>query len=98
MIKTPKENQEFKRWINPNPGDPAKPRQTRPKRLAPSGRAQTCQVSLTPTQAVWLASRGCPASAVLRMLVEDAMKADQADQDDLSDRSPARPDLALQSP
>jgi len=50
---------------------------TRPKRLAPSGRAHTCQVSLTPAQAAWLASRGCPASAVLRMLVDDAMKADQ---------------------
>jgi hypothetical protein len=43
---------------------------TRPKRLAPSGRAQTCQVSLTPAQADWLASRGCPASAYLRQLVE----------------------------
>jgi hypothetical protein len=70
MIKTPKENQEFKRWVNPNP----KPRQTRPKRLSPSGRAHTCQVSLTPAQADWLASRGCPASAVLRMLVDDAMR------------------------
>jgi hypothetical protein len=49
---------------------------TRPKRLAPSGRASTCQVSLTPAQAEWLASRGCPASAVLRMLVDDAMKSD----------------------
>jgi len=76
MIKTPKENQEFKRWVNPKPGDPAKPRQTRPKRLAPSGRAHTCQVSLTPAQADWLASRGCPASAVLRMLVDDAMRSD----------------------
>jgi hypothetical protein len=47
---------------------------TRPKRLAPSGRAHTCQVSLTPAQAAWLASRGCPASAVLRMLVDDAMQ------------------------
>jgi hypothetical protein len=46
---------------------------TRPKRLAPSGRAHTCQVSLTPAQAAWLASRGCPASAVLRQLVEREM-------------------------
>jgi hypothetical protein len=49
---------------------------TRPKRLGTSGRAQTCQVSLTPAQAVWLASQGCPASAVLRMLVDDAMRLD----------------------
>ena len=64
----------FKRWVNPNLADPPKPRQTRPKRLSPSGRAHTCQVSLTPAQAAWLASRGCPASAVLRMLVDDAMQ------------------------
>jgi len=47
---------------------------TRPKRLSPSGRAHTCQVSLTPAQAAWLASRGIPASAVLRSLVDDAMR------------------------
>jgi hypothetical protein len=46
---------------------------TRPKRLAPSGRAHTCQVSLTPAQAAWLASRGVTASAYLRGLVEHEM-------------------------
>jgi len=47
---------------------------TRPKRLAPDGPAQRCNVSLTPAQAAWLVSQGCPASAVLRMLVDDAMQ------------------------
>ena len=62
-------------------GDTMERTRNRPKRLAPSGRAQTCQVSLTPAQAVWLASRGIPASAVLRQLVDDAMRLEEpADQ------------------
>jgi len=50
---------------------------SRPYRLAEGGRAKTCQVSLSPPQAAWLASQGIPASAVLRMLVDDAMAQDK---------------------
>ena len=49
---------------------------SRPRRLSDGGRAPTCQVSLSPLQAAWLASQGIPASAVLRMLVDDAMAAE----------------------
>ena len=54
---------------------PKAPR-SRPRRLSDGGRAPTCQVSLSPLQAAWLASQGIPASAVLRMLVDDAMAAE----------------------
>lgn len=50
---------------------------SRPYRLSDGGRAKTCQVSLSPPQAAWLASQGIPASAVLRMLVDDAMAQDK---------------------
>lgn len=50
---------------------------SRPYRLGEGGRAKTCQVSLSPLQAAWLASQGIPASAVLRMLVDDAMAQDK---------------------
>lgn len=46
---------------------------SRPYRLSDGGRAKTCQVSLSPPQAAWLASQGIPASAVLRKLVDLAM-------------------------
>ena len=49
---------------------------SRPRLLSDGGRAPTCQVSLSPPQAAWLASQGIPASAVLRMLVDDAMAAE----------------------
>jgi hypothetical protein len=47
-----------------------KPRQTRPRRLSDQGPAQTVQTSLSPSQAAWVASRGVPAAAYLRGLVE----------------------------
>ena len=56
---------------------PKAPR-SRPYRLSDGGRAKTFQVSLSPLQAAWLASQGIPASAVLRMLVDDAMAAEPA--------------------
>jgi hypothetical protein len=37
------------------------------------GRAKTVQTSLSPSQAAWVASRGVPAAAYLRGLVEEDM-------------------------
>lgn len=51
---------------------------SRPYRLSDGGRAKTCQVSLSPPQADWLASQGIPASAALRKLVDLAMAAEPA--------------------
>ena len=50
-----------------------KPRRTQSRPLAPSGRAQTFQTSLSPSCAAWVASRGVPVAAYLRGLVEEAM-------------------------
>ena len=62
---------------------PKAPR-SRPYRLGDGGRAKTCQVSLSPPQAAWLASQGIPASAVLRMLVDDAMAAEPKPTDQIT--------------
>jgi len=50
-----------------------KPRRTQSRPLAPEGRAQTVQTSLSPPQAAWVASRGVPVAAYLRGLVEADM-------------------------
>jgi hypothetical protein len=50
-----------------------KPRRTQSRPLAPEGRAQTVQTSLSPPQAAWVASRGVPVAAYLRGLVEAEM-------------------------
>jgi hypothetical protein len=56
-----------------NPMTSPKPRRTQSRPLAPEGRAQTVQTSLSPPQAAWVASRGVPVAAYLRGLVEREM-------------------------
>jgi hypothetical protein len=58
-----------------------KPRRTQSRPLAPSGRAQTVQTSLSPLQAAWVASRGVTAAAYLRGLVEADMEEQESPED-----------------